>query len=117
MTDTATAEPGRETRPVDLKGRSVVVRELRDAQQLLIQREAKILQRDDVSRERKTTAVSNIYDILESAIVEPEDLAYLTRLNVAGDLELKDMMGFITVFGGEEEKPKVRRGRPPLKRS
>jgi len=27
------------------------------------------------------------------------------------------MMGFITVFGGEEEKPKVRRGRPPLKRS
>jgi len=93
-----------------------VVRELRDAQQLLIQREAKILQREDVGRERKVSAVSNIYDMLESVIVQPEDLEYLTQLNVSGNLELKDMMNFITVFG-EEEKPKVRRGRPPLKRS
>lgn len=116
MTEPNGGDPGTETRLVDLKGRMVVVRELKDAQQLLIQREAKVLQGDEAGKERKVTAVANIYDILESVIVQPEDLDYLTRLNVKGELELKDMMGFITVFG-EEQKPKVRRGRPPIKRS
>lgn len=116
MTEPNGADPGSQTRLVDLKGHMVVVRELKDAQQLLIQREAKVLQSDEAGKDRKVTAVANIYDILESVIVQPEDLEYLTRLNVKGDLELKDMMAFVTVFG-EEEKPKVRRGRPPLKRS
>lgn len=116
MTEPNGAEAGIQTRLVDLKGRMVVVRELKDAQQLLIQREAKVLQGDEAGKDRKVSAVANIYDILESVIVEPEDLDYLTRLNVKGELELKDMMAFVTVFG-EEEKPKVRRGRPPIKRS
>jgi hypothetical protein len=116
MTDTPTADPGRETRLVDLKGREIVVRELKDAQQLLIQREAQILQREDVGKERKVVAVGRIYDILESAVVQPGDLDYVTKLNVAGDLEMKDLMAFVTVFG-QEEKPKVRRGRPPIKRA
>jgi hypothetical protein len=116
MTEPNGAEVGTQTRLVDLKGRSITVRELKDAQQLLIQREAKILQGDEAGKDRKVTAVANIYDILESAVVQPEDLDYLTRLNVKGLIELKDMMGFITAFG-EEQKPKVRRGRPPVKRS
>jgi len=116
MTEPNGAEAGTQTRLVDLKGRSVTVRQLKDAQQLLLQREAKLLAGDEAGRDRKITAVSNIYDILESVMVQPEDLAYLTRLNVTGQLELKDMMEFVIVFA-EEQKPKVRRGRPPIKRS
>lgn len=116
MTEPTPVDPGRETRIIDLKGRQVVVRQLTDAQQLLLSREATLLQKPTIDRARKMTAVSRIYDMLESAVAQEEDREYLTELNLAGELELKDMMTFVSVFGTEQEKPKVRRGRPPTKR-
>jgi hypothetical protein len=119
MTTPTSPDPGRETKLVDVKGRLVTVRKLTDAQMMLILREAKVLQSDEAGRDRKFTAVSRVFDILESAIVQQEDRDYITDLNVAGEVEVNDLMTFITAFGEEktEEKPKVRRGRPPLKRA
>lgn len=109
-----TEDPGRETRLIEIKGRQVVVRQLRDAQMVLLMREAQLVQRDDVENRRKLVAIGRLMDVLESAIVQPEDRDYLTNLNVAGDLELGDLFGVIKAFGEEKEpaKPVVRRGRP-----
>ena len=94
MTTPTSPDPGRETRLIDIKGRLITVRQLKDA-------------------------ISRMFDILESAIVQQEDKDYLTALNVAGDLEITDLMVFISSFNEPQaaEKPKVRRGRPPLKRT
>lgn len=115
---TTPQDPGKETRLVPVKGRNVVVRKLNDAQLLLLAREARLAQREDTEKQRRLVAVGRLFDLLESAVVQEEDRDYLMDLTVAGDLELTDMMGFITAFtdDNEDEKPKVRRGRPPVKR-
>ncbi len=58
-------------------------------------------------------------DILETAIVKGEDKEYILDLTVAGTLEMKDLLGFISVAGQAEDapKPRARRGRPPTKRA
>lgn len=107
-------DPGRETRLIEIKGRQVVVRQLRDAQMVLLLREAQMLQRDSVPTERKLLSITRLMDVLESAVVQESDRDYLTELNIAGDLELHDLLGVVRAFGKEEEKakPAVRRGRP-----
>lgn len=112
MTETS-PDPGKETRIVDVKGRSIVVRQLVDAQMILLAREAKILKRTDMDGIRKMDATSRIFDILETAVVQQEDRDYLIDLTVAGDLTMGDLLEFVTVFATDPEKPKVRRGRPP----
>ena len=109
-----TADPGRETRLLEIKGRQIVVRQLKDVQMLMLLREAQLMQREDVETTRKLLATTRMMDVLESAIVQDEDKEYLTDLNVRGDLELSDLMGVITVFSNDEEPKKaaVRRGRP-----
>lgn len=107
MTDSE--DPGKDTRLVPVKGRNVVVRQLNDAQLLLLGREARLAAKDDTEQSRRLAAVGRIFDLLESAVVQMEDKDYLMDLTVSGDLELKDMMGFITAFG--EPKQRVRRGR------
>jgi hypothetical protein len=107
-------DPGRDTRLVPVKDRNVVVRQLNDAQLLLLAREARLAQREDTENQRRLTAVGRIFDLLESAVVQGEDREYLMDLTVAGDLSLGDLTGFVTAFSEEqEEKPRVRRGRPP----
>ena len=92
-------DPGKETRLVLVKDRNIVVRQLNDAQLLLLGREARL------------ASVGRIFDLLESAVVQEEDREYLMDLAVKGDLELNDMLGFIRVFAESEQKPRVRRGR------
>jgi len=105
-------DPGKETRIVAVKGRNIVVRQLFDAQLLLLAREARLATKEETPNDRRLTAVGRIFDILESAVVQDDAREYLMDLTVRGDLELKDLMDFITVFSAEEEqKPKVRRGR------
>jgi hypothetical protein len=111
-----TPDPGRETRIVDVKGRNVVVRAMVDAQMVLMAREAKLLQRDDVSSDRKLSGVSRMFDILESTVVQDEDREYLENLIAAGDLDLRELLSFVTVFA-TEDKPKVRRGRPTARKA
>lgn len=111
-------DPGRDTRLVDVKGRNIVVRQLNDAQLLLLAREARLAQREDTEDQRRLTAVGRIFDLLESAVVQEEDRDYLMDLTVAGNLTLGDLTGFVTVFAEDDDaKPKVRRGRVATKRS
>jgi hypothetical protein len=113
-----TPDPGRETRVVDVRGRSVVVRKIIDTQMMLLAREAKVLQRDDVTPERQLTAVDRMFRILESAIVQPSDREFLEDLMLDGELDLRELTSFVTIFSdeGDAATPKVRRGRTPVKR-
>lgn len=113
------ADPGLETRIVPVQGRSIVIRQLIDAQMMLLNRGARLLQRDDLDKESKLATVDRMFTILESVVVQPEDREFLEDLMAEGKLSLRDMMSFISAFNEdqEEEKPKVRRGRPPAKRS
>lgn len=114
---TTPEDPGKETKIVDVKGRHVVVRQLTDAQLLLLGREARLASKEETDPGRRMSGIARVFDILESAVVQEEDREYLMDLTVQGDLELKDLMDFITAFGSDEEKPKVRRGRYATKRS
>lgn len=108
---TAPEDPGKDTRIVDVRGRNIVVRQLTDAQLLLLGREARLSAKEDTDPNRRLAGVARIFDILESQIIQDEDREYLMDLTVSGQLELKDMMGFISVFGEPGAKPRVRRGR------
>lgn len=110
-------DPGNDTRLVDVKGRTVVVKQLKDAQLLLMSRDAQLLIKDDVTPAAKVEAGGWILDTFESAIVQAEDRAYVLKLVRQGELELKDFLGFLTAFQEPEvaKKPVVRRGRPPRK--
>lgn len=107
-------------RDVDVRGRAISVKMLTDAQMMLLGREARLARRPDVDNERRMTAVARLFDILESVIISPEDQEYCVNLAVKGDLELKDLMGFVTAFADDDEEeepqPKVRRGKAPAKR-
>lgn len=104
-------DPGKETRIVPVKDRNIIVRQLNDAQLLLLAREARLAAREDTEQGRRLSAVGRIFDILESQVIHEEDQEYLLDLTVGGHLELKDLMDFITAFGEPATKPKVRRGR------
>lgn len=110
MTDTNT-----DTRIVDIKGRPVVVRQLTDAQLILMGRDASTLSREDVPGARKLEAAGFIMDMFESAIVQVTDRAYVMDLTRKGELEMQDFLGFLSAFKEAEPavKPVVRRGRPP----
>lgn len=112
-------DPGLDTRIVPVHGRNIVVRQLIDTQMMLLNRGARLLQRSDLDRENKMATVERMFNILESVVVQPEDREYLENLMAEGKVAIKDMVGFISAFSQdqEEEKPKVRRGRPPVKRS
>ncbi len=104
-------DPGTDTRVVPISGRSIVVRHLKDAQLALMAREAKQVQRNDVDDSRRLDAGARLFDILESAVVQDGDRDFVLDEITAGRVELKDLLEFITAFS-EEERPKVRRGRP-----
>src|SRR4029453_6767375 len=112
-------DPGRETQIVPVHGRNVVIRQLIDAQLMLLNRGARLLQRDDVDKANKLATVDCMFTILKSVIVQPDDKEFLEDLMAEGKLGLRDLMGFISAFDEDqtEEKPKVRRGRPRIKRA
>lgn len=114
MTEPNTRE--RETRIVPIHGRSIVVRQLVDTQMVHLMRHARILQKDNVDIPTKLDSVERMFTILKKMVVQQLDQDFLTGLEEDGEIELKDLMAFITAFEGEPEKPKVRRGRPPTKR-
>jgi hypothetical protein len=113
MTDTAT-----DTRLIEVKGRTIVVRQLKDAQLLLMSRDAAILGKEDVPGGEKLQAAGWILDTFESVIVQQEDKDYILGLIRKGDVELMDLLGFVSAFSEPEVAPKpvVRRGRPPRAR-
>ncbi len=116
---TSPDDSGPETRVVNVRDRSIVVRQIIDTQMMLLAREAKVLQRDDIDTDRQLNAIDRMFRILESAIVQPSDREFLEDLMTDGELDLRELISFVTVFRDEGEsapKPKVRRGRPAIKR-
>lgn len=110
-----------ETEVVDIQGRDVEIRPLNDAQLALMAREVRIMSKPTFDRTRKMEAAAIMFNILESVVISPEDKEYMNELVVEGKLDLKELTSFVTVFNTEKEAapapPKVRRGRPPVKRS
>jgi hypothetical protein len=101
-------ETARETRVVEVRGRSIVIRAL------FINHEAQILQRDDVTNQRKMKAMERMFTALVSLVVQPTDQEFLEDLMAEGSLDLRELVVFATSFFNESEQaPKVRRGRPP----
>lgn len=113
QTDTA-----RQTQVVPINGRSIVIRQLVDTQMFHLLRHARIMEKDDVDRATKLDSVEKIFTLLHRMVVQPSDLEYLIEQEESGNVELKDLLVFMTSFQDQEpEKPKVRRGRPPAKRA
>lgn len=109
-------DPGRQTRIIDVKGRAIVVRQLRDAQYGLLVREANSVKRAvaEGNRDRLMRATDLIMKALASTVVQEEDRDWLDDMTANGELDFSDLVAAIRAFGDEEEKPKaqVRRGRP-----
>jgi hypothetical protein len=112
---TETPDSGRETRLVTINGRTIVIRQLVDTQIVHLNRHSRILQKDDIDIPTKLDSVDRMFGILHKMVADDNDLEFLIEQEEAGEIELKDLLAFIKVFGeeGTEEKPKVRRGRPP----
>lgn len=113
-------DPAPKTDVVDIKGRDVEIKQLNDAQMALMAREVRIMTKDGVDGQRRLDAVARMFSILESVVVKAEDRAYMDDLIVEGALDLRELTSFVTVFLEDEApavKAKVRRGRPPVKRS
>lgn len=102
-----------ETRKVPVNGRDILVRQITDAQAGMMLRDSRRLQREDVANEEKVKATARMFNILESVVIGEADRDYLEDEIVAGKLELKDLLDFIRSFKDEQQKPVVRRGRPP----
>jgi len=121
MTEASTdTQEAPETEMVDVQGRKVEIKQLNDAQIALMARDVRLLTKAGVDGTRKMDAVARMFSVLESVVLKQEDKDYMEDLIVAGELDLKQLTSFVTVFMEDEEeapKPKVRRGRPPVKRS
>lgn len=104
----------RETRVVDIKGRTMVIRALRETQLLSLNHEARILQREDIDGDRKMKGMERMFKTLLSVVAQPSDREYLEDLMAEGELDLRELTTFATSFFNEpeEQAPKVRRGRP-----
>jgi hypothetical protein len=116
---TTPVDPGRETQIVLVRDRNVVIRQLIDTQRMLIARWAVMLQRDDVTGAQKLDLLNKMFNTLESVVVQQEDRDYLEELMAEGELDLRELISFITAFdkkADEPAKPKVRRGRAPTRR-
>ena len=110
MTDTGT-----ETQLIPIGDRTVVVKKLTDAQLLLLGRDVRKLEDENVPSRDKLDIASGVLDMFESTLVQKADHEYVMGLTRAGQLELKDFVSFLTSFEEPEAeivKPVVRRGRP-----
>jgi hypothetical protein len=111
----ANEDPGRQTQIVPVCGRNIVVKKLTDIQMSLLLRGSRILSSDNVDNEQKMEMMEMMFTILDSVVVQDTDKAWVREKQIKGELELKDMTSWVTVFGDEDEdakkKPAVRRGR------
>jgi hypothetical protein len=116
-----TAEAAEETRVVPIGGRDITVRRLNETQILQLNHEATLLQREDLAPQRLRKGMDRVFRALSSVVVDEDDSDFLQDLMADGDLDLRDMIKFITSFHVDQAPTtgpvKVRRGRPPTKRA
>lgn len=114
---TTPEDPGRKTQIVDVRGRNIVIRQLVDTQMFLLARWSRLLQRDDIEGDAKLELIDRMFTVLESVVVQDSDRAFLTDLMTAGDLDLRELISFVTVFNSSAPAaPKARRGRAVARR-
>lgn len=106
-------EPTNGVRPVTVAGRDIHIKKLTDLQMLHMLRHAKILQKDGIDVEQKLESADRMFAILNTVVIDPADRAYLTEMEESGEIELRDLLGFVTPGedSAEPEAPVVRRGR------
>lgn len=115
-----TADPGKETRLVSIKGKSIVIKKLTDAQLIIMGRDIARIEDDKLDPAAKLVAAGYIMDMFESAIVQGDDRDYVKGLARQGEIDLPDFLSFLSSFQATDEatpvaKPVVRRGRTPRK--
>jgi hypothetical protein len=113
MIPSMTEDKGRRTQIVQVNGRSIVIRELTKLQLLRIGVYVSIAASNNVADAQKMEATGKLANILHKVIVQPDDLAWLIECEDNGDIELDELMGFISAFNEEDadSKPVVRRSR------
>jgi len=104
-------QPQTTVRIVSLNDREIMVRDLGDMQKMLLARELRQLSRD-IDGHRKLLSIATIMDLLESVIINPEDVEYVKDQIVSHGFDLPDMLKFIKPKDTTPEPPRVRRGRP-----
>lgn len=107
-------EPEIDTRVVNLAGRDIVVRQLKDLQLLLMSRDAEILADEKSAPGRKLKAASFLMEAFESTIVGDGDLEYVQGAVRRGEVDLEALLAVMRVFREDAAptKPVVKRGRP-----
>lgn len=104
-----------ETRTVTILDRDIEIKEFKDSQIMLMVSEAKTVTRKSVDIDRRLDGVDRMMRLLDSVVVNPEDREWLVDKNIAGELSMGDLTGFISAFTEDatEITPRaVRRGRP-----
>lgn len=108
------------TETVPILGRDIEVREYKDSQIMLLVSEAHTIKRTGADSVRRMQGVDRVMRLLESAVVKDEDREWLVEQNIAGNLSMGDLTGFLSAFKQDEEtvvpNRAVRRGRPPKQR-
>jgi len=105
-----------DTRTIPINGRDITVRRLNDGQLALLFREANQVEKDNIDNRRRITAAARMFDLMEYTVVTEEDKQFVLDGIMDGKVELKDLLQGLSAFA-EEQKPRVRRGRPPTKRT
>ena len=99
--------------PVTLAGHEFFIKEMTDVQAMHLARHARLLTRGDVSGEAKAEAAERMFDIIHSRVLDPEQLTFLIGLEEAGEVDLRALTVFASIFQENAPQPVVRRrGRP-----
>lgn len=105
-----------DAKAIDIQGRPITLKKITVGQMALVMRESRRMQRDDVTGKEAMAALERVDTIVASLIVFDEDKEYVDELMAAGTLDITEMVQHVMAIyteGSAEEKPKVRRGRPP----
>ena len=104
-------DPGKDTRVVDVNGRSVVVKAPNDAQIMLMSQQGNVVANDRAKPADRMAAAGTLMNILSALIVQDDDRDYVKDEIIAGKLDMAGMTPFITAFQDKAKPPAVRRGR------
>lgn len=83
---------------VTIKDREVAVRTLNETQMMLLVREARVLGSRRADPQRTLRGIAMMIDIVESAIVDPEDQEWLMGLAGTGQIEFGEILKLVSDF-------------------
>lgn len=103
---------------IPIKGRDVPIKKLNETQMMLLVREAQIVRRTSQDSDRRLRGIARMIDIVESALLEPEDQEWLMDLAGRGRIDFAEILAIVAPFEEQAEAPvkTVRRGRAAISR-